>query len=103
MVTPTEQSVTVEFGDGDVLVDAAVIAKGLRLHPQEVQERLRDGRITSLYERGTGEDEGRFRLTFFTDNRRFRLIINESGRILQRLAIDFGDMPMPASARMPGR
>ncbi|MBB6357519.1 DUF6522 family protein [Aminobacter aganoensis] len=94
---------SIEFGDGEVLVDAAVIAKGLKLKAEAVQEMMREGCITSLCERGTGEDAGCFRLTFFTDNRRFRLVVNEAGRIIQRLGVDFGDRPMPASARIPGR
>lgn len=93
----------IEFANGEVLVDAAVIAKGLKLEAEAVQEMMREGRITSLCERGMGEDEGRFRLTFFSDNRRFRLVVNEAGSIVQRLGIDFGDRPMPASARIPGR
>jgi hypothetical protein len=93
----------IEFGDGQVLVDATVIARGLGLEPEAVQSRMREGRITSLCERGLGEDEGRYRLTFFSDNRRFRLVVNDSGDIIQRLGVDFGDRPMPASARVPGR
>lgn len=94
---------SIEFENGEVLVDATVIAKGLRLEPEAVQEMMREGRITSLCERGTGEDEGCFRLTFFSGNRRFRLVVNEAGIIVQRLGINFGDRPMPASAHIPGR
>jgi hypothetical protein len=94
---------SIEFANGEVLVDAAVIARGLKLEPGAVQKMMREGRITSLCERGTGEDDGRYRLTFFSSNRRFRLIVNETGRIVQRLGLDFGDRPMPASAHIPGR
>ena len=94
---------SIEFGNGEVLVDAAVIANGLKLEPEAVQEMMREGRITSLCERGIGEDDGRYRLTFFSGNRRFRLIVNDNGGIVQRLGINFGDRPMPASARIPGR
>ena len=93
----------VEFENAEILVDATVVAEGLGLEPETVQERMREGHITSLCERGTSEDEGRFRLTFFSDNRRFRLVVNEAGTIIQRLGIDFGDRPMPSSARIPGR
>ena len=93
----------IEFGNGEVLVDAAVIARGLKLEPEAVQELMREGRITSLCERGIGEDDGRYRLTFFSAHCRFRLIVNETGGIVQRLGINFGDRPMPASARLSGR
>lgn len=89
----------IEFHGGEILVEAAVIGEGLSLQPAAVQEEMRAGRITSLCERGSGEDEGRFRLTFFTENRRFRIIVDEAGQIIQRLKLDYGDHPLPRSAR----
>jgi hypothetical protein len=64
---------------------------------------MREGRITSLCERGSNEDEGRFRLTFFFENRRFGLVVSKSGSIIQRLRLNFGERPLPASAHGPGR
>lgn len=93
---------SIEFGDGEVLVDAAVIAKGLKLKAEAVQEMMRRLHHQSV-RAGNRRGLGCFRLTFFTDNRRFRLVVNEAGRIIQRLGVDFGDRPMPASARIPGR
>lgn len=84
---------TVELQDGDLVVDAEIIAKGLGLDPRSVQEMMRAGSITSVCERGIGEDEGRFRVTFFTRSRRLRLVVDETGRVLQRSGIDFGDLP----------
>jgi hypothetical protein len=60
---------------------------------------MRAGRITSVSERGTGDDAGRHRLTFFSEHRRFRVTVDESGAIIQRSAIDFGDERLPRSAR----
>jgi hypothetical protein len=92
-----------EFEDGAIQVDAAIVSAGFDLAPTVFLERLREGRITSLCERGIDEDRGRYRLTFFSETRRFRLVVDERGAILKRSAIDFGDMPLPASARRPGR
>ncbi len=92
----------VEFEDGAIQVDVAVVAKGLGIESPLVQEGMREGRITSLYERGVDEDEGRYRVTFFFKNRRFRLIVDHMGNVVQRSAIDFGDRSLPASARKPG-
>ena len=64
---------------------------------------MRAGKITSLSERGTDADLGRHRLTFFSEHRRFRLVVDDSGTILQRSALDFGDAPLPKSVRKPGR
>ena len=92
-----------EFEDGAIQVDATIVAAGLGIEPTVLLERLREGAITSLCERGIDDDSGRYRLTFFSETRRFRVVVDERGAILQRSAIDFGNMPLPASARRPGR
>jgi hypothetical protein len=43
----------------------------------------------------------RYRLTFFYENRRFRLVVDEAGNPVQRSTVDFGDRPLPASMRKP--
>ena len=93
----------VEFRDGDVRVDAAVIAEGLGLALPAFREQMRAGKITSLSERGIDADLGRHRLTFFSEHRRFRLVVDGSGAIIQRSALDFGNSPLPNSLRKPGR
>jgi hypothetical protein len=92
----------VEIRDGVIEVEASVIAEGLGLPLPQFQKDMRAGKITSLSERGTDADLGRHRLTFFSKNRRFRLIIDARGTIVQRSALDFGDAPLPMSARKPG-
>jgi hypothetical protein len=94
---------SIEFRDEEVLIDASVIAKGLKLEPDAIQMLMQQGRLTSLCERGTGEDEGRYRLTFFSENRRFSLVVDAAGGIIFRHSVDYGDLPMPRSARRPGR
>jgi hypothetical protein len=90
----------VEFEDGGVLsIDAAVIGRGLNVEPSLVQARMREGKITVLCERGFDEDAGRHRLTFFYENRRFRLVVDETGNVVQRSTLDFGDHPLPTSMR----
>jgi hypothetical protein len=92
----------VEFRDGDVQIDASVIAEGLGLALPLFRQQMRAGKITSLSERGLDADLGRHRLTFFSKHRRFRLVIDDSGAIIQRSALDFGDAPLPDSVRKPG-
>ena len=91
----------VEFEKGNLRIDAAVIGQGLNVEPSLVQVRMREGKITVLCERGVDEDAGRYRLTFFYENRRFRLVVDEAGNTLQRSTVDFGDRPLPASMRKP--
>ena len=40
------------------------------------------GKITLLCERGTGEDEGTWRVSFYHDGRRARFVVDAQGRIL---------------------
>lgn len=79
---------TVRFENGEFSVDAAIIAAGLRLHPTQVQTRMRQGKITSRCERGLDEDAGRYRLTFFYSRRRLQLLVDEAGTILERVVED---------------
>jgi hypothetical protein len=92
----------VEFFDGAVEIDASLIAEGLGIAPSLLQQQMQAGEITSFAERGTDADLGRHRLTFFSAHRRFRLVVDDTGAIIQRSALDFGDFPLPASLRKPG-
>ena len=89
----------VRIGDGVIEIEASVISEGLNLPLPLLREQMRAGRITSVSERGTGEDAGRHRLTFFAEHRRFRVVVDERGAIIQRSAVDFGDGKLPRSAR----
>ncbi|MBR0754640.1 hypothetical protein JQ604_20840 [Bradyrhizobium jicamae] len=92
----------IAFDDGAFEVDASIVAEGLGLALPELKAGLRAGKITTLAERGTDADTGRHRLTFFSERRRLRLVIDERGTILQRSTLDFGNAPLPASAHRPG-
>lgn len=87
----TEQMSTVEFEDGAVSVDAAIIAEEFAIAPALVQRRMREGKITSLCERGVDEDAGRHRLTFFYGKRRLHLLVDEAGTIIERTTTGSGD------------
>jgi Family of unknown function (DUF6522) len=92
----------IEFEEGALRVDATIIAEGLGIEPSVVQAGMRDGNITSLCERGVGEDAGRYRLTFFYESRRYRLVVDEEGKAIQRSTVDFGNRELPTSMRKPG-
>jgi hypothetical protein len=84
---------------GTMQIEASIVAQGLELEPSRVQAMMRKGEITSLCERGVNEDAGRYRLTFFHKSRRFRLIVDGTGTVIQRSSVDFGDRPLPAAIR----
>jgi len=89
------------FEDGAVQIDATIIADGLGIALPLLQESMRDGKITSLSEQGIDADKGRHRLTFFSKHRRFRIVVDESGLIIQRSTLDYGNLPLPESAHKP--
>ncbi|MGH6818351.1 MAG: DUF6522 family protein [Methylovirgula sp.] len=93
----------VEFQDGAIEVDAAIVAAGLGIEPSLLRERIRAAKITSSCERGINEDDGRYRLTFLSDGRRLRLTVDEKGHVLQRSAIDFCGRLLPRSLPQAAR
>jgi len=92
----------IEFEHGTVQIDAAIVAEGLGLALPLLQEEMRVGKITGVAERGIDADSGRHRLTFFSEHRRFRVVVDENGVIVQRSTVDFGDSSLPKSAHKPG-
>lgn len=62
-----------------VEVDARLVAEGLGLDPAQVPAMVADRRIATLCERGTGEDAGLFRFTFYHRGQRFRLVTDADG------------------------
>ena len=91
MTTPTP----VEVVDGAFQVEASVIAAGLNIETDRVQVLLRSGEITSKSEHGVGEDAGLHRLTFYYGNRRFRVIIDGTGRVVRGSTVNFGALGRP--------
>jgi hypothetical protein len=92
----------VQFEDGVFEVDAAIIADGLGIALPQLRKQMQAGKITSRFERGVDADGGRYRLTLFSEHRRFRLVVDDRGAIVQRSTLNFGSSPLPASARKPG-
>ena len=65
-------------------IDADDLGTLFDLPTQSVRPLMRAGRITSRFERGEGEDEGRFRVTFTHETRRVQLTVDGDGTVLQR-------------------
>lgn len=66
----------------EIAVDAVAIAEGLGLPVAEFRTLMDRRKISTLCERGIGEDAGRYRATFYYGERRLRLVVDGSGRIL---------------------
>ena len=84
----------IEYVDDGVQIDASVLAQAFAISAEDLRLGMRDGAITSRFERGEGEDSGRVRLTFFSADRRVRMIADDRGRVL---SCDAVDLRRPAS------
>jgi hypothetical protein len=69
---------------------AATLATLFKVSASEILSLIRTGQITSVCEQGEGEHAGRHRLTFFLENRRARVEVDEDGQVLNRSVVDFG-------------
>jgi hypothetical protein len=79
----------IEIGPDLVQIDADIVAKALKISPHDLKERMRNGTVTSRFERGEGQDAGRMRLTFFSNKRRARITADTSGTVLACTGVDF--------------
>ena len=84
----------ISFENGTIEVDPAIVATGLRLDIDALRAALQDRTVTSLCEKGIEQDAGRFRLTFFSPTRRFRLIVDAGGTVLQSSTADYARKPV---------
>ena len=61
-------------------ISGAMVADERGLEPEEFRQLMDVRKIKTLCERGTGEDEGLFRATFYHGDRRARFIVDRHGR-----------------------
>ncbi len=73
----------IEFANGSVQIDAADLARALQISTDALKHGMRDGKITSQFERGEGEDAGTVRLTFYSAIRRVRVTADGRGNVLE--------------------
>ena len=62
-----------------VEIDGALVARGLGLPIEQFRQLMEDRKITLLCERGTGEDAGLYRASFYLDGKRVRLVVDADG------------------------
>lgn len=90
---------TITLADGNIDLDAALIAADFGLDCPGVLEAMRVGQLTAVCERGVDDDAGRHRVTFYHGNTRLRLIVDASGEVIQRAVMRVRPIPRQAEAR----
>lgn len=83
-------------------IDASLLSELLNVPSSDVQNLMRQREVTSLCERGEREHEGQYRLTFFYKGRCARVYVDDSGEVIRRSVIDFGDRPLPSTIHKAG-
>ena len=68
--------------NGEITVDARLIAPHLGLTPEEMMAELRCGFVYQVAQKGTAADEGPIRLTFRYRARECRIVVDASGAIV---------------------
>ena len=63
-----------------VEIDGALVARDLGLPLEDFRQLMENGKITVLCERGTGEDVGLYRASFYYKGKRARLVVDNEGQ-----------------------
>ena len=58
------------------------MARGFDLEEAEFRRLMDARKISVLCERGTGEDAGRYRASFYFEGRRVRLVVDADGQVI---------------------
>ncbi len=63
-----------------VEIDGAQVARDLDLPLEDFRQLMQDGKVAVLCERGTGEDAGLYRASFYYKGKRARLVVDAEGQ-----------------------
>ena len=61
-------------------IDGAMVARELGLETGQFRQLMADGKISVLCEKGTDEDSGTWRASFYHGKRRARFVVDSRGR-----------------------
>ena len=66
-------------GAPEIEIDGASVARGFGLEVEAFRQLMDDRKISVLCERGTGEEAGLYRASFYHGTRRVRLVVDRDG------------------------
>ena len=75
---PIEQSPS-----NNVEIDATIIAAGLDLAVARFRKLMEQGKVSVLCERGTGDEAGLYRASFYHAGKRVRLVVDSDGNAVE--------------------
>jgi len=72
----------VHWAEGVPEIDATVAARAMKFAVEYFLRQMQRGAIRGRVERGTGDDEGRHRLSFLHRDRKLVMVVDDDGRII---------------------
>ena len=81
----THPTAAITIVDGEITVDAELLAPKLGLSAAALKAEMREGRIDSVAEAGIDEDAGRTRVTFRYRTRAWTAVIEADGTVVERI------------------
>jgi len=69
--------------DGEITIDAALLAPKLGLSPETLKAEMAKDMVYSIAETGVDEEEGRTRLTFHYRARAWVVVVEPHGRLVE--------------------
>ena len=76
----------ISIADGDITIDAELVASKLGLSASSLMTEMRKGIVYSVTETGIDEDVGRTRLTFRYRSRAWTVVVNPDGNAVESIA-----------------
>ena len=73
-----------DLTNGQVTVDATDLAPLLEVVPEVLRAQMRNGEVRILSETGEGDDAGKQRVTFWTNQWRVRLTCDADGTVVKQ-------------------
>jgi hypothetical protein len=80
MSAPRPSAVAIK--DGEITIDAELLAPGLGLSTEALKAEMRRGLVYGVVEKGVGEDQGRLRLSLCYRARTWTVVIEPGGTLL---------------------
>ena len=81
----THPTAAITIADGEITVDAELLAPKLGLSAAALKAEMRKGSIGSVAEAGIEEDAGRTRLTFRYRTRDWTAVVEPDGTVVERI------------------
>lgn len=73
----------IQFHETDIVVDAEFLASLFDMSVTSLREAMSAGSVSTLVERGEGEDDGRTRLTFRYSDQQFSMMRERDGQLYE--------------------